>query len=95
MFSYFYYNGYMAKRKKKVVQIDEALQNTASHSYPKVKKTPAGYPPLLGVKGKTWYERAINYELKYGKPVLPIQDITENDTILEENDKLENEDGKL
>ena len=45
-------------RKKKVQE-----------DYPKVKHAPEGYPALLGMSGKTWYERAKAYEKKYGKRV--------------------------
>lgn len=48
-------------RKKKVV---EPLPD-----YPKVKHAPAGYPHLLGMPGRTWYERAKAYEKKFGKRV--------------------------
>lgn len=41
--------------------------------YPKVKNAPAGYPHLLGIKGRTWYERARNYEKLYNKRVEPTQ----------------------
>lgn len=94
MFSYFYYNGCMAKRKKKVVQIDEVLQEKIS-SYPKVKNAPAGYPTLLGIKGRTWYERAINYERKYNKPVPHLDDIATPENDSEDNINMEKEDGRV
>lgn len=60
----------MAKRKK--VNLDSELKKVEVFDYPKVARTPAGYPPLLAIQGKTWYERAKNYERIYGKKVEPI-----------------------
>lgn len=63
----------MAKKKK--VNLDEELKNQPVSDYPKVKNAPVGYPPLLGVKGLTWYERAQNYEKMYGKKVEPVKEV--------------------
>lgn len=62
----------MAKSKKKVIKIDTELAKQAD-DYPKVKNAPEGYPHLLGVSGRTWYERARNYEHIYGKKVEPLK----------------------
>lgn len=56
--------------KKRVVEIDQELK--PAPDYPKVKNAPAGYPHLLGVEGRTWYERAKNYEKLYNKRVEPL-----------------------
>lgn len=63
-------------RKKKKVNLDKELKAQPVFDYPKVKNAPAGYPPLLGIKGITWYERARNYEKMYGKKVERIEDGT-------------------
>lgn len=68
----------MAKSKKKVVKIDAQLAKQAE-DYPKVKNAPEGYPHLLGVAGKTWYERAHNYERIYHKKVEPLNKEQNND----------------
>lgn len=57
----------MAKRKK--VNLDKELEKQVAFDYPKVKNPPLGYPPLLGLPGRTWYERACAYEKKYNKRV--------------------------
>lgn len=61
------YNKPMAKRKN--VNLDKELAKQAVDDYPKVKNPPAGYPPLLGMPGSTWYERAKAYKSAYGKKV--------------------------
>lgn len=77
----------MAKRK--TVKLDKDLQSSYKEDYPKVKNAPAGYPPLLGMRGKTWYERAKNYERKYGKKVEPINNNLVDELNLEKKLNLE------
>lgn len=67
----------MAKRKK--VNLDTELTKGEASSYPKVARTPAGYPPLLGIQGRTWYERAVNYERLYNKKVEPLKPDTKKE----------------
>lgn len=61
----------------KTVNLDKALKSPdiQESRYPMVKHTPAGWPPLKGTSGKTWYQRALNYEYELGKPVLPLSEI--------------------
>lgn len=61
----------MAKKK---VNLDKKLAEIPTSNYPKVKNPPSNYPALLGLPGRTWYERAIAYERKYGKKVEPLKE---------------------
>lgn len=56
----------MARKK---INLDQELKDQPPFDYPKVKNAPAGYPHLLGIPGRTWYERAKAYEKMYGKRV--------------------------
>ena len=63
----------MACKTKKTVDLEKELKTVKEEDYPKVRDTPAGWPPLYGMIGETWYERAKQYEFKYGKKVEPLQ----------------------
>lgn len=63
----------MVCKTKDTINLDQELKSVKIQDYPKVRDTPTGWPPLFGLTGDTWYERAKQYELKYGEKVAPLQ----------------------
>lgn len=62
-----------------VVNLDKVLEKKVIISIanleptPVSAKVPRGYPLLIELPGKTWYEKALNYKEAYGHEVIPVK----------------------
>lgn len=81
---------------EKIINLDESLKgiDESEFDYPLVSDTPKGWPSLKNIDGRTWYQRALNYEAWQGQRVLPEKYLyDENRKIILNPDYKEEDDG--